>query len=553
MKQHSYAPACLVLLALLNAAPSSQAAMRTAESTVVAPTAHTGSPIATDPLCCATKTRYPAPSRASVPAVPAGWRIVHTQMVTRHGSRGLTRPGPDLGLLAVLRAARQEGALTPLGEALERDVLALARAQAQLGTGRAEIARPGHGNLTTLGIEEMQGLAQRLHQRVAELFRPTADTAPIVEFAWSGVERADQSARAFLAALEQEVARSTGARLQIRPTPGHTRYPENAPRRQPDGIDRFTLYFHKLEPATDRAESRDDPNSAVYTASRNYQSYLGSERLKQRLAQFRARPLVAHITQATLAALFKPAFLERLEAGTLRLDARVEIDLPEVTGTSKRFAANSRMLERPVDPGSVLEALYELAIIAPLFERDLRLDFGAYLSPLARYVLFELDDHENFYEKGPASTEVAPVTYAMAQGLLRDFFAQAEAAAQAANSKTTPRAKFRFSHAEIVLPFILLLGLDRDAYALPEAEEYRYHSHPWRSARAVPMSANIQWDTFVDRSGRAWVRMLHNERWVAFKAACAHARHRKHAAYYSLEGLRRCYAPDKPVSGRPAL
>ena len=117
-----------------------------------------------------TKTPYqPQQDMASYEAAPAGYAPVFTQMLARHGSRGLTGMKVDLALYNLWEQARKEAALTPLGRQLGPDILALMRANFVLGYGVAGISKPGYGNETQQGIAEHTDLARRMMARLPAL------------------------------------------------------------------------------------------------------------------------------------------------------------------------------------------------------------------------------------------------------------------------------------------------------------------------------------------------------------------------------------------------
>lgn len=118
-----------------------------------------------------TKTPYrPRQDAATYEAPPAGYAPVYTELVARHGSRGLSGFKYDGAIYAMLVKAEADGALTALGAQLKADTYAMMKANALLGYGVAGISTPGYGNLTQTGIREHQQLAARLAQRLPALF-----------------------------------------------------------------------------------------------------------------------------------------------------------------------------------------------------------------------------------------------------------------------------------------------------------------------------------------------------------------------------------------------
>lgn len=501
------------------------------------------SAVPAEPPWLTTKTPYrPAQSLTAYEPPPPGFVPVHTQLVARHGTRGLSSPKDELALLNLWQAAAAEAALTPMGQGLGPDLLVLIRANALLGQGVEGVARPGYGNLSRIGIDEHTQLAQRVLQRLPALFEPAAQgpaAARRIVVQHSGVDRAADSADAFVRSLLQ--ARPALAPLVERPV--LQGYPADAPRAQAPGVDRFRLYFHRLNARSDLVTDPADPALAVYRASQAYQAHARSAAVQAKVDEARADPVLAQAALATLQRLFTPAFVERLARGQA---SYANTGSFEFTSDDGRFTARvtgdgKAILRSPVDALLALSGVYE---IAPGLRLELGgRDFARYLSEDAARVLAEANDAEDFYVKGPGIAEDRPVNHAMARGLLDDLFGQAIAAADAAGrADAAPVAHFRFTHAEIIIPLASALGLDAWDVPVPRAERYRHATNPWRGDQVSGYTANVQWDTWRDASGTTLVRMLYNERQTAFKRACDGSRQAPGSFYYDLRRLRACYA-----------
>lgn len=223
------------------------------------------------------KTPYaPQQSADRYEAAPAGYTPVAVQLVARHGSRGLTKPGPDEAALKRWREAEAAGALTPLGvrfgAALQRFIVA----QRQLG----------YGNLSQLGVVEQEQLAQRLVARLPALF---AGSTPVSVLS-SGVDRAVDSSRSLVAALQRE-----------------------APQAQVPaswGADRFLLYFHRLDARRDTADT--PARQATLQRSLAYQAWLRSPRLAELQRRIDADPRLPQAARRLLLDLYQPGFVDRL-------------------------------------------------------------------------------------------------------------------------------------------------------------------------------------------------------------------------------------------------
>ena len=93
-------------------------------------------------------------------AAPKGYEAFYISHYGRHGSRYLIGDNDYLGALRQLRSADQAGALTPLGEdVLRRVEIIFADAE---GKG---------GSLTTLGVKQHRGIAERMVANYPAIFR----------------------------------------------------------------------------------------------------------------------------------------------------------------------------------------------------------------------------------------------------------------------------------------------------------------------------------------------------------------------------------------------
>ena len=152
-----------------------------------------------------TKTPYqPQQDLKKYEAIPQGFKPVFTELVARHGSRGLSSIKYDLALYNLWKQAKAENALTPLGEKLGSDLEKTMKANILLGYGVDGIRQYGYGNETMLGIQEHRGIADRLLQRLPELFQTAATQPESILVQSSGVDRAVDSAKFFTAELIQQ-------------------------------------------------------------------------------------------------------------------------------------------------------------------------------------------------------------------------------------------------------------------------------------------------------------------------------------------------------------
>lgn len=482
-----------------------------------------------------TKTPYqPQQDLAAYEAAPAGYAPVSTQLLARHGSRGLTSFKSDLALYNMWLRAQQDDALTPLGRQLGPDILALMRANFMLGHGVPGIGKPGYGNETMQGIAEHTGLARRMVARLPALFAATTGQVVVVT---SGKDRAVDSGAFFVQSL---VAEQPALAAAVVYPPSRAPLEELDHAARPAGTDRFLLYFHKLDQKRDQVADPADPLYRTWQASQAYQAYEKSAAVKEKEAAVLRLPQLLDASRAALVRLFAPAFLDKLDRGQLQffdkgtrtftsVDGRFSNTL---TGDGKTRIASS------VDAALMLYALYGAAAD---MEAEVKADFTRYVLPEQADVFAYVEDARDFYSKGPGITGQDGVTWRMAQTLKDDFLQEVDAVASGASGQPVAHlAKLRFAHAETIIPFAAMLGIPGMSEPLPPATLYTYQNSAWRGAAVAPMAANIQWDVYRNGAGAVALRMLYNERETDFAPVCDSARVASGSHFYAYAALKAC-------------
>ena len=487
-----------------------------------------------------TKTPYaPQQDPATYAAPPAGFQPIYTQLVARHGSRGLTGMKSDAALYAMWQQAAAQDALTPLGRELGPDILALMKANALLGYGVAGIAKPGYGNLSQTGIEEHRQLAVRMLARLPALFAQVgqdAATAPrqLVTID-SGVDRARDSARFFTQSL-LEHAPALAPLLYLPPAPAP--YPQGRKAvPQADGVNRFLLYAHKLAPQTDLVADRASPYYATYAASQAYQYYERTKQLHALMAAPARLPAAAAHARHVLERLFAPAFLDQLERGAASYADTGSYSFTSADGQLTRTMTGSgKTVIRSLNAAAT--KLYELYAITAGMHHEVPADFSRYMpAEDARYYAY-IADHEDFYQKGPATTNSPGVTWRFALALRDDFFKEVDALA---SGDLRHAAKLRFTHAEMIIPLASAMGLKEALAPLPASDSDSHAGPRWRGQSISPLAANMQWDVYRNGAGQLIVRLLYNEKETPFQAACDGARIAPGSVFYDYAGLKACY------------
>ncbi|KVX47474.1 histidine-type phosphatase [Burkholderia cepacia] len=479
-----------------------------------------------------TKTPYrPQQDAATYEAPPAGYAPVYTELVARHGSRGLSGFKYDGAIYAMLVKAEADGALTALGAQLKADTYAMMKANALLGYGVAGISTPGYGNLTQTGIREHRQLAARLAQRLPALFAAGNRQIVVVN---SGQDRAVDSSTFFSASL---VAAQPALAPAITLPAAPSGYPASAPVTQPAGTNRFLLYFHSLKPATDLVTDTGNPYYATYQASQAYQAYANDATVAAKLNAIKAAPQAADVAQTVLSALVSQAFIAKLGTSgyTFANTGTYAFTSSDGKFTNTLKGDGKTKIATAVDAVNVL---YNLLQVAPAMTAETGgVTMEKYIGAEQAQYLAYLQDAEDYYQKGPGIQEANPVTYRMAKVLQDDFFGEVDAIA---HGDLTRAAKLRFTHAEIIIPFASIMNLKNAFVPTPQAQTYTYANNPWRGDQVSPMAANMQWDVYRNGS-RLIVKMLYNERETDFQAACDGAKLTPGSHFYDYAGLKQCY------------
>jgi len=232
-----------------------------------------------------TKTPYePQGNRLSYQRVPAGFRPVFTENVSRHGARTLSDSDDGDALLALWQTARSAGALTTRGRGLGPEVQRLLDANAAVG----------YGLLTASGKREMAETAVRMEKRLPSLFSEAARSGGTrIDVVAASQQRTVASATEFVRGLVSANPRLASA---IGPT------------RTDDDL----LYFHKA------------------AANKDYQDYVKNDpRVAAAENAARDQPRTHDVAGDVLRRSFSPAFVRRIAAGDYADEFADEIDAAE--------------------------------------------------------------------------------------------------------------------------------------------------------------------------------------------------------------------------------
>lgn len=483
-----------------------------------------------------TKTPYqPQQDLKKYEAIPQGFKPVFTELVARHGSRGLSSIKYDLALYNLWKQAKAENALTPLGEKLGADLESMMKANILLGYGVDGIRQYGYGNETMLGIQEHRGIADRLLQRLPELFKTAATQPESILVQSSGVDRAVDSAKFFTAELIQQQPQ---LKNQVTPVSYTSLTSTSIPSIEDGGVDRFKLYFHSLNKDQDLAKPLSTQQQAIYDASQAYQQFEEENAdLANKLKEIEKDTRAEQVALSVLNPIFKPEFIKKLGTTgyTFSNSGTYTVTSPKgETITEKGKGKNT--IASAVDAAAYL---YELYSISGGMQLELKgMNFDQYMPVDAAKFYAEFNDANDFYEKGPSFQESNAVTSNIAQGLKQDLFKQVDAIV---DKQQSHRAVLRFAHAEIIIPLATSLELHDMMQPLPLRQTYNYSNSTWRGEVVSPMAANLQWDIYQNAQGATLVKMLYNEKETLFKSSCKYAQYSTNSFYYDYLKLKQCY------------
>jgi hypothetical protein len=479
-----------------------------------------------------TKTPYqPQQDLKSYEQAPNGFQPVFTELVARHGSRGLSSLKYDLALYNLWKQAKAENALTPLGEQLGADLEAMMKANILLGYGVEGIRQFGYGNETMTGILEHRGIADRLLQRLPNLLNPQAS----ISVQSSGVDRAVDSAKFFTAEL---IKQQSQLKDKIVPVSYTNLSSASIPSVIDGGVDRFKLYFHSLNADEDLTQPLSASQQKIYDASQAYQDFEENNNdLAQKLDELSKNTQAEKTAQTVLNPIFKADFIKKLGTAGYSFSNTGSFTVTSPKGeqiTEKGKGKNT--IASAVDAAAYV---YELYSISGGMKDELKgIDFDKYMPVEAAKFYAEFNDANDFYEKGPSFTESNLVTSEIAQGLKQDMFQQVDAVV---NKAQPYKAVLRFAHAEIIIPLATSLDLHNMMQPLPLRQTYNYSTSSWRGEVVSPMAANVQWDIYQNGQGNTLVKMLYNEKETLFKSACNYARYSPTSFYYDYIKLKQCY------------
>ncbi|WP_249344457.1 histidine-type phosphatase [Marinomonas sp. CT5] len=342
----------------------------------------------------------------------------------------------------------------------------------------------GYGNLSELGKQEHMMIAQRMAKRDAKLFDRAVKNQQKIVLEYSGKDRAKDSGLAFVQGLES-----------INPalTPLISKPIKN----------KAQLYFHKQD------------------NNQDYQDYKeNNPELRAAIDHLLDQPKSHQMAREMLERVYSPEFVDQLEAGQLSFI---------------RFGKKKTTVYNDVAAAIQLFNLYLIAPGLAYEAGDQPWRFKQFVTPEESQWFSYILDGEDYYEKGPSFADTN-ITYKMASVLEQDFFKEVKGIQDGTNDKA---AKIRFAHAEAIIPFAAQMQLKGSEQGVSRRVGYTLETSPWRGSWVAPYSANIQWDVYRNQTGNLLVRMLYNEKEIAFKDSCSPIKAGSY--FYRFSELTRCY------------
>ena len=438
-----------------------------------------------------TKQHY-EPQGSTFAEAPAGFQQIYTSTVNRHGSRGLSSFKYDDLAQQMLEYAKEHGQLTELGEKLIPQVEAMIIVNKELAGGTGQEA--GYGNLTVVGREELQGIGQRNAQRNSALMDSIENDDLKVKYISSGEDRANDSGWNF----------------------GKSWLSTN-PQLSDNLVDGMEDGHVTIEARTDLMYAHKDKNAPSYE---KYSEWKDSETLDSKVEEAYAKPASQTAARSLLNKIFTEDFIAGLEDGSISFVGREKDD---------------KTVEGIVD--AALQ-FYNLYIIAPALAHEEKTPaegwiFDQYMDEASGPTFAYLLDVEDYYQKGPA-IEGQTVAYDNFEPLLKEMIQGVKDRADGGDIA----AEYRFGHAETIIPLAALLKLPGSEKGTPLDELYSWENSDWRGDKVAPMGANIQWDAFQNEHGETLVRMLYNEKEIAFHDGCEPIA--EGSMFYTIDELSEC-------------
>ncbi len=171
-------------------------------------------------------------------------------------------------------------------------------------------------------------------------------------------------------------------------------------------------------------------------------------------------------------------------------------------------------------------ALFAIAAILP--DTGIPIDLGNLFTPVEWSDYWQTQNLRQYLSKSAAPIgKSLPV--ATAKPLLQEFIRTAE---EVINGQSYKRVNLRFAHAETVIPFAALMGIDKTDTTITNPDSVASY---WKDYEIAPMAANVQWIFYRDKKQQIWIKILLNEKEAALPIPT------DYFPYYSWPEVRRFF------------
>lgn len=134
---------------------------------------------------------------------------------------------------------------------------------------------------------------------------------------------------------------------------------------------------------------------------------------------------------------------------------------------------------------------------------DIECDWDKYMTIEEYNSLWSIENMHHYLTHSASSISDIPAE--LASRLLLDLISTTQ---EAVNGKNEYSARFRFGHAETLMPLLSLMHIKDCYYLTHDFNTVKLH---WRDFYVVPMAANLQIILFKSVSGKYYIRVDHNE------------------------------------------
>ena len=136
---------------------------------------------------------YGNEATTKIAKAPDGYELFFVETIGRHGSRTATNDDEEERVIKLWEQAKEQDALTEVGEDLKDDLKQFEADQKEIG----------YGELTSIGKAEMAGIGRRTAENYADFFSRVSEKGEEIAFVTSPVNRTKESAAAMKGEIKE--------------------------------------------------------------------------------------------------------------------------------------------------------------------------------------------------------------------------------------------------------------------------------------------------------------------------------------------------------------